>query len=246
MAPVTLIFGATGGIGSALSRRLAQHGHRLVLSARDPDRLAALAEAMDAPTHSGDLLQPETAAQAVAVAAEAYGRVDHVVHAVGSILLKPAHRLSDPEWEGVLALNLTSAFRVLRAGLEPMLRQSGEDGGSFVFCSTSAAQAGLANHEAIAAAKGGLEALVRSAAATYAARSIRINAVAPGLVETPLAAPLLRSGPAREASQRLHPLGRLGQPDDIAQAIHMLIDNTWITGQTLAVDGGLSLKQQGR
>jgi len=242
--PVTLLFGATGGIGEALARRLAARGHRLVLAARDPARLHALCDALDATPAPGDLLAADAAGAALARAVEAHGRVDHIVHAVGSILLKPAHRTTDADWDAVLALNLTSAFRVLRAGAERLQRQDG--GGSLTFCSTAAAQAGLANHEAIAAAKGGLEALVRSAAATYASRGVRVNAVAPGLVETPLSAAMTAPGPGRDASLRLHPLGRLGQPADIAAALELLVENPWLTGQILAVDGGLSLKQQGR
>jgi NAD(P)-dependent dehydrogenase (short-subunit alcohol dehydrogenase family) len=115
-----------------------------------------------------------------------------------------------------------------------------------VFASSVVARIGVANHEAIAAAKGGLEAMVRSAAATYASRGVRVNAVAPGLVETPLAAAMTAPGPGRDASLRLHPLGRLGQPADIASALELLVENPWLTGQILAVDGGLSLKQQGR
>jgi 3-oxoacyl-[acyl-carrier protein] reductase len=93
----------------------------------------------------------------------------------------------------------------------------------------------------IAAAKGGLEAMVRSAAMTYARWNIRFNAVAPGMTETPLSAPLLQNEAARQFSETLHPMGRIGQPEEIAAAMAFLLgpESSWITGQTLGVDGGL-------
>jgi NAD(P)-dependent dehydrogenase (short-subunit alcohol dehydrogenase family) len=105
-----------------------------------------------------------------------------------------------------------------------------------------AAVTGLPAHEAIAAAKGGINAMVRSAAATYASRGVRINAVAPGMTETPLAEPILKSEQGRKVSEAMHPLGRVGKAEEIASAIHFLADpaNSWITGQVLSVDGGLS------
>ena len=111
-----------------------------------------------------------------------------------------------------------------------------------MLCSTAAAGSGLPNHEAIAAAKGGVEALTRSAAATYAGRKLRFNAVAPGLVRTPLAAAITGNERALEHSEKMHPLGRVGEPDDVASAITWLLDpaNSWVTGQILGVDGGLA------
>ncbi len=112
-----------------------------------------------------------------------------------------------------------------------------------VLVSTAAVRLGLPNHEAIAAAKGGLEGLVRSAAATYARGNLRVNAVAPGLIETPLSERVRSSERARAHSLSLHALGRFGSPDDIASAIAWLLqpENSWVTGQVLGVDGGLGV-----
>ena len=116
------------------------------------------------------------------------------------------------------------------------------EGGSVVLVSSAAARVGLANHEAIAAAKAGIIGLVLSAAATYAKQKVRFNAVAPGLVRTPLSKGLLSSELSEKASVGMHPLGRLGEPDEVAAAIEWFLDPAqgWITGQVLGIDGGLA------
>lgn len=163
-----------------------------------------------------------------------------VAHCVGSIVLKSAHQLRDEEWNQVLALNLTSAFYVLRAATAMWVRHGLT--GSAVFCSSAAGSVGLAHHEAIAAAKAGLEGLVRSAAATYAAKGIRVNAVAPGLVRTPLTSRITQSEGALKASVALHPLKRIGEANEVASALEWFLspEQSWVTGQVLGVDGGLS------
>ncbi|MEX1279816.1 MAG: SDR family oxidoreductase, partial [Acidimicrobiia bacterium] len=125
----------------------------------------------------------------------------------------------------------------VRAGAKAMFKT----GGSIVVTSTAAVRTGLPNHEAIAAAKGGVEGLTRAAAATYATRGIRVNAVAPGLVQTPMTERLTASDASREASLAMHALGRLGKPDDIVSAMTWLLDpaNDWVTGQVIGIDGGL-------
>ena len=115
-------------------------------------------------------------------------------------------------------------------------------GGSIVLISSTAALHGLVNHEAIAAAKGGIVGLVRSAAATYADKRLRFNAVAPGLIATSLTAQLTANEENLRVSKLMHPLGRIGTLKDIVAAILFFLnpDNDWVTGQVLAVDGGLS------
>ena len=114
-------------------------------------------------------------------------------------------------------------------------------GGSIVLCTTAAARTGMANHEAIAAATGGVMGLALSAAATYAPRNIRVNCVAPGLVDTPLAARITSNEGALKASTAMHALGRIGRPEEVASGIAWLLDpaNSWVTGQVLGIDGGL-------
>ena len=122
-----------------------------------------------------------------------------------------------------------------------------KDGGSVVLVSTVAAGTGLPNHEAIAAAKSGIEGLARSAAATYAGRGLRFNVVAPGLVDTPLASRITSSERTLEHSRKMHPLGRIGVPGDVAEAINFLLgqQSDWITGQVLGIDGGLGATRAG-
>ncbi len=237
-APVTLVFGATGGIGRAVVARAAARGARLVLAARNAGPLADLAAQTGALAVPTDAIDPAAVQAAVQAAIDAHGRLDAAVCLVGSILLKPAHLTTPDEFAQTIALNLTSAFNVVRSAARAMLTH----GGSLVLASSAVARVGHANHEAIAAAKAGVVGLALSAAATYAPRGVRVNAVAPGLVETPLAARVLASEAGRQQSAAMHALGRIGQPDDVAEAIDWLLDgarSSWVTGQVIGVDGVL-------
>ena len=235
---VHVVLGASGAIGSALARQLAGRGARLVLGGRDTAALDALAAETGGLPCPGDASAPEAAERAVAIARERYGRLDGAANCVGSVLLKPAHLTKDDEFAAALATNLWSAFHLVRAAVRAM----DGDGGSIVLVSTAAARTGLPNHEAIAAAKAGVIGLARSAAATYAGRGLRVNVVAPGLVRTPLSARITGNPAALAASVAMHPLGRIGEPDEVAAALEWLLDPAqgWITGQVLGVDGGLA------
>jgi len=233
-----LILGATGGIGSAVARKAAARGARLVLAARDQDKLNALAAETGGSTFVLDATRAEDVHAAVQHAASEIGNLTGVVNCVGSILLKPAHLTSEEEYRQTLALNLDSAFFTVKSASRAMMQQ----GGSIVLCTSAVARTGLFNHEAIAAAKAGIVGLMQSAAATYAPRGVRVNCVAPGLVETQMSERLTANEAARKASESMHALGRLGQPEDVAEAIDWLVDanrSSWVTGQVVGVDGGL-------
>jgi 3-oxoacyl-[acyl-carrier protein] reductase len=238
---VQLILGATGGIGSTLARQLAASGARLVLAARNADALSALGTELGATTVLVDATVAADIERAVETAVSTFGRLDGAANCVGSLLLKPAHLTRPEEFDEVLSVNLRSAFSLVRSATRAMMNNTEPGGGSIVLVASAAARIGLANHEAIAAAKGGVISLTLSAAASYAAKQIRVNCVAPGLVRTPLTARITGSAAAEQSSVAMHALGRLGEPGDVARAIAFLLDphNSWITGQTLGVDGGL-------
>ncbi len=236
--PVHLVLGATGGIGRALSHRLAATGARLVLAARTEEPLRALGDELGADVHMVDATDVAAVEQLVRAVTSSHGRIDGAANCVGSLLLKPAHLTSGAEFATTIAQNLTSAFALVRAAARPMM-DAGV--GSIALCSSAAAVTGLANHEAIAAAKAGVAGLTRSAAATYGARGVRVNAVAPGLVRTPLTARVTGNPAGEKASLAMHALPRLGEPDDVAYVLAWLLgsDSSWVTGQVIGVDGGL-------
>jgi NAD(P)-dependent dehydrogenase (short-subunit alcohol dehydrogenase family) len=238
MTSRALVIGAAGGIGSALVRRLVASGGKVFLAGRDASRLESLATDLGMPWGTVEATDPDAIDALADRAASELGGLDGLVNCAGSILLKPAHLTSAADWNATIATNLTSAFGCVRAAGRLM---KGE-GGSVVLVSSAAARVGLANHEAIAAAKAGIIGLVLSAAATYAKQKVRFNAVAPGLVRTPLSKGLLSSELAEKASVGMHPLGRLGEPDEVAAAIQWFLDPAqgWITGQVLGIDGGLA------
>ena len=167
-----------------------------------------------------------------------YSQLDSVVNCLGSIFLKPAHLTSEQDFDDILDINLKSSFLILKNSV-PMMRKNG---GNLLFFSSAASSIGMANHEAISAAKGGIEAMVRSAAATYAKNNIKVNAIAPGLVDSNLSKNIVNNEAALNVSKRMHSVGRIGTPDDISKfAIPLIVDNSsWVTGSIINIDGGLS------
>lgn len=220
-----LIIAASSGIGDALNRRLRAAGHEVKTTARNADRI------------SPDFTVDAADFDALANVVQQCGALDGIVNCSGSLHLRAAHMTTADAFRSVIDASLTTAFATVRAAGMHM-----KQGGSVVLISSAAALGGFANHEAIAAAKAGIVGLTMSAAATYAPSGLRFNAVAPGLTETPLTSALTANPASRKVSEAMHALGRLGSADDIARAIEFLLDpaNNWISGQVLAVDGGLS------
>jgi NAD(P)-dependent dehydrogenase (short-subunit alcohol dehydrogenase family) len=239
-----LVIGGASGIGAAVTSRLLAQGQSVIAAGRSRDKLEAMAKSLS--NHS--LLSMETVdvtdevqtEQLFNSIKEKFGSISGIVNGAGSVLLKPAHLTSVAEFDLTFSINVRSCFLLLKFGI-PIIDPSG---GSIVFFSTAAARAGLANHDVIAAAKSAVEGLTRGAAATYASKKIRINAVAPGLVKTPLTERIHSNPTAAQASTSMHPLGRLGEPEEIASAVTWLLSDeaAWMTGQSIAFDGGLSLK----
>jgi NAD(P)-dependent dehydrogenase (short-subunit alcohol dehydrogenase family) len=236
--PLITIFGATGDIGSALARRLTRDGQRVLLVGRSAEKLECLGRELDQAWVRANLTssaEVETALSAAGV--EAQG-MRAIVNCVGSLLLKPAHATTEEEFCETLNTNLLTSFVAVKVGA----RWLRDHGGTILLFSSAAAEIGLANHEAIAAAKAGVAGLARSAAATYASANIRVNVISPGLIRTELTRRIWANPASATASAQLHPLGRLGEPNQVASLAAWLLEeeNDWITGQTLGVDGGLA------
>lgn len=235
----TIVFGATGGIGARLCEILTQQKKRILIAGRNEEKARLLAQRLNQDYHIVDLSSSAAAQASIGQIQAKYGDFDSVVNCIGSLFLKPLELTTDEEWKNVLTCNLTYAFYILKAACPILARQKK---GSIVLLASAAAQIGLVNHEAIGAAKAGLVGLMRCAAASYASSGVRINVIAPGLVQTPLTQSITSNEASLKSSISMHPLGRIGAPDDIAHTIAWLVDDhsSWITGQVITVDGGLS------
>lgn len=240
----TLVFGATGGIGGALVEQLRARGDTVLLSARPGPRLEAQAAATGCAAYPADATDEAQVGEAITRAGSEHGGLSGIALAVGSILLKPAHATSASDFDTTLRLNLLTAFHAVKHGAPALKARRG----ALLLFSSVAAQLGLPNHEAIAAAKAGVEGLARSAAATYAPAGVRINVLAPGLVRSALSERLLSMEAQARASAAMHPLGRVGEPADLAGIAAWLLgaESTWVTGQVLGVDGGLGRVKSAR
>jgi 3-oxoacyl-[acyl-carrier protein] reductase len=231
-----LIIAGSSDIGLATIHRLIAQGHQVTMTSRQETKrdLALKIGAEFFLLDASDF-------QAVQILFDSISQsrpLNGVVNCAGSILLKPAHLTTEADYQETIKANLTSAFAIVHASGKTMIEQ----GGSIVLLSSAAALVGLSNHEAIAAAKAGVIGLALSAAATYANNNLRVNVVAPGLIETKLSHALTANPALRKISERMHPLNRIGTVEDVASAICFLLhpENSWITGEVLSVDGGLS------
>ena len=238
--PAYLILGGSSGIGAATAKRLRDAGANLVLVARDESRLGSVCDRLGAVAAPGDATDPGVVDAGVKRCVDEFGTLTGAVNCVGSILLKPAHSTTDDDWRATIRLNLDTAFWLVRAAAKQMQRQ--EDGGSVVLMSSCVARHGIAAHEAIAAAKGGIQGLALAAGASYASKRIRFNVVAPGLTDTPMGEKIVKNEAALNASKAMTPNGRIGSPEQVASAICWLLDpeQAHVTGQTIGVDGGMS------
>ncbi|MGY3489129.1 NAD(P)-dependent dehydrogenase (short-subunit alcohol dehydrogenase family) [Bradyrhizobium sp. USDA 4011] len=227
---VAIITGASQGIGEALVKGYRDRNYRVVANSRsikpstDADVLAV----------PGDIGDPEVADRVVKQALARFGRVDTLVNNAGIFVAKPFTDHTDQDYASVLATNLNGFFYITRRVAKEMVKQGS---GHIVQITTSLVDHANSNVPSVLASltKGGLSAATKSLAIEYAAKGIRVNAVAPGVIKTPMHAP-----ETHDFLAKLHPVGRMGEMKDIVDAVLFLEGAAFVTGEILHVDGGQS------
>lgn len=237
---VVIVTGGASGIGEATVRLFAKEGARVVI-ADFSDRGQAVSDELRAAGFEAlfvktDVTKEQDVANMVEQTVKQYGRVDILFANAGIAHDAPADQLSMDSWQRTIDINLTGVFLCDKYAIQQMLTQ--DSGGAIVNCGSIHSHVGKAGVTAYASAKGGVKLLTQSMGADYASRGIRVNAVCPGYIDTPLI-----QGRTEAITQHLvglHPMGRLGQPEEVAKAVLFLAseDASFITGTTLLVDGG--------
>jgi NAD(P)-dependent dehydrogenase (short-subunit alcohol dehydrogenase family) len=245
---VALVTGGGTGIGAATARRLAQDGARVVVTGRRAEPLGRVADEIGGVAVVGDASKAAHVGEAVTEAVAHFGGLDIVVAAAGGSGTPAAGDTSDERWEAAIASNLTSCFVTCREAVAALLSRGG---GSMVIVASAAALAAPPALAGYTAAKTGLIGLMRSLAVDYGPRGIRVNAVCPGWVRTPMADEEMdRLASARgstraeayELATRLYPLRRAADPEEIAACCLFLAspESSFVTGTVLVADGGAS------
>jgi NAD(P)-dependent dehydrogenase (short-subunit alcohol dehydrogenase family) len=225
---VAIITGADGGIGAGLTDAFRQAGYAVVatsLSIPASDEPAPL-------TVQGDITEPDTAQRVVGQALDRFGRIDSLINNAGIYIGKPFTDYTVDDYTAIAAVNLTGFFHITQRSIRQMVAQGG---GHIVNISTSLVDHADSKRPSALASltKGGLVAVVRSLAVEYASRGVRVNAVSLGVIKTPMHDPASYEGMAA-----LHPLGRVGEISDVVDGILYLERATFVTGETLHIDGG--------
>ena len=230
MSKVVIITGASQGIGAAVVQAYRALDYRVVATSRsiqpstDPNIL----------TVPGDIADPATAQRVIREALATFGRVDSLINNAGIFIAKPFTAYTQDDYANVLAVNLNGFFYITQLAITEMLKQRA---GHIVNITTSLVDHAIDGVPSVLASltKGGLSAATKSLAIEYAKRGIRVNAVSPGIIKTPM-----HGEDTHAALGRLHPVGRMGEASDIAQAIIYLENAGFVTGEILHVDGGQS------
>ena len=238
---VAIVTGGTRGIGAAVARWLVERGAGVVVSGRDADRLAAAVKDLKdmGQVHgvAADVAKREDADRLAEAARDRFGRVDILVNNAGITRDGLLLRMKDDDWDAVMDVNLRGAFLMTRAVTKIMVRQ--KSGGRVINIASTAGAMGNAGQTNYSAAKAGLIGFTKATARELAHWAILVNAVAPGLIDTDMAATL--TGKAREALLAQVPLGRMGTPREVAEMVGFLAGegSAYITGQVFHVNGGL-------
>jgi len=227
---VAIITGASQGIGEALVKGYRDRNFRVVATSRsikpssDPDILAV----------AGDIADPKTAERVVLKALERFGRIDTLVNNAGIFIAKPFTDYTDEDYANVLSINLSGFFHITQRAAKEMLKQGS---GHIVQITTSLVDHANSSVPSVLASltKGGLNAATKSLAIEYAGRGVRVNAVSPGVIKTPM-----HGSETHEFLAKLHPVARMGEVRDIVDAVLYLEGAGFVTGEILHVDGGQS------
>lgn len=238
---VALVTGGASGIGEGSARLLAERGADILIFDRDAARSPMVAESIIAAGGRalymvGDVSDPDACSAAVSRACDELGRLDILINNAGGGTLQPTHETTLEAWRWMIDINLTGTFLMSRAALKVMLAQGG---GVIVNVASVHGHVGFPNHAGYTAAKAGIVNLTRTLAVEYGTRNIRVNAVCPGVIMTPLiAATVDEAGMAKFVA--MHPMGRIGAIPEVARAICFLASDeaSFVTGSSLMVDGG--------
>ncbi|EJL23056.1 SDR family NAD(P)-dependent oxidoreductase [Brevibacillus sp. BC25] len=237
---VAIVTGGASGIGETTVRLFAKEGAKVVIADFSP-RGNELAEELnqagfDALFVKTDVTKEDDVKNMVSTTVEKYGKVDILFANAGIAKDAPGHLLSMDDWQRTIDINLTGVFLCDKYVIEQMLAQG--TGGAIVNCGSIHSHAGKAGVTAYSSAKGGVKLLTQTLGLTYAKEGIRVNAVCPGYIDTPLIAG--RNEALNEHLIGLHPMGRLGKPEEVAKAVLFLAsdDASFVTGTSLLVDGG--------
>ena len=243
---VAVITGGNSGIGEAIAKAFAREGALVVITGRrhvELDRVVSdiVKEEGKAFSVAGSVTDELRVQETVRQTVQRFGRLDILVNNAGlGDFGKRLHEIDDPTWTQVLDVNLTGVFRMTRAVLPQMLKQQR---GAIVNISSIASLVGIPTLSAYAASKGALDSLTRSLAVDYAKEGIRCNVVNPGLIDTPMAAPLMSNPEHLDPILAHYPIRRAGKPEEVANMVLYLASDeaTWVTGGTFPIDGGMTI-----
>jgi NAD(P)-dependent dehydrogenase (short-subunit alcohol dehydrogenase family) len=223
-----IVTGASQGIGAGIVKGFLDHGYRVVATSRSIKPQAG----QDVVSIAGDIGEPATADRVIKATLDQFGRVDTLVNNAGIFVAKPFTEYTIDDYNAVLAVNLNGFFHITQRAAAQMLKQGS---GHIVSITTTLVDQPIAGVPAALAnlTKGGLDSVTRSLAIEFADKGVRVNAVAPGIIKTPMHQP-----ETHDFLSKLHPMGRMGDINEIVEAVLYLDSAQFVTGETLHVDGG--------
>ncbi len=241
---VALVTGGSRGIGFATAKILSENGATVIITAKNKERLdKAIAEIPDSSGIAADIRKSSDVKNVVSKIIEKFGRIDILVNNAGMFpKIKQLHEIDEDEWNEVLDVNLSGQFRFTKEAIPHLQKTSG----SIINISSDAgikAYQGF-NADAYSASKAALILLTKCWALEYSKDKIRVNCICPGVVDTDMTKPFLKTKKDKDFMDKEHPIGRIGQPEEIGKAVLYFAsdDASWTTGAILTVDGGESIK----